>query len=234
VVVLLVALASPLDGAATALFSAHMVQHLLLTAVAAPLLVLGAPVATIRRGLPTRRWPTLHRGVRRLAGHRPPAWWVLAAALIGLGTLSVWHVPALYGAALESDLVHGVEHATLLLTAVILWSAVLGTARRRQVLLAAGALALSALHGAALGALLALSPRPWYAGHAEGATAWGIEPLADQQVAGAIMWVPTAAVHLGALAVLLHRWLRAGEEHPADAGASPPARRGAAAASAAP
>lgn len=233
VLVLLVSLASPLDAAAGTVFSAHMVQHLLLTAVAAPLLVLAAPVATIRRVLPLR-WadPLLvaaARGVARIA------WWPLAATSAGLGVLSVWHIPALYEAALRSDLVHGLEHVTLLGGAALLWSAVLGAARRRQVLWSAGALGLSALHASALGALLALSPRPWYGSHAEGAASWGIDPLADQQVAGAIMWVPTAAVHLGVLALLLHRWFRAAEQRapsPTVAGAptDPRPRRGGAAA----
>lgn len=209
-VVLVVALASPLEAAAASVFSVHMVQHLLLTAVAAPLLALSAPASTIRRGLPASSRPA--KVLRWVGGRRPPAWWPLAAAGIALTTLSLWHLPALYGAALESGVVHGLEHITLLVSALWLWSAVLGAIRRRQVLVAIVALTLNVIHGTALGALLALSAHSWYEIHAGRAASWGIEPLADQQAAGVIMWVPTAAVHLGAIVVLLYRWLRDAED----------------------
>lgn len=223
VVALVVALVSPLDAAAGALLSAHMVQHVLLSAVAAPLLALAAPVSTVSRALPAPWTRSVRRIGRRVAAASVGRWWAFPATAFALTTLSVWHVPALYDAALRSDAVHGVEHATILGTAVSLWSAVLAAMRRRQVLAATAALALGAVHGSALGALLALSSRPWYGEHAAAAVDWGVDALADQQVAGAVMWVPTAAVHLLALAVLLHGWLRGAERRDA-AAATYPAR----------
>src|SRR5438045_4967397 len=113
VAVLAIALLSPLDGAAHRALWVHMVQHVLLISVAAPLLAAGRPMAVARVMWP---WP-------------PPAWrlgrWatVVAAAGIQVVTLLVWHIPALYEAALAHDAIHGAEHVTLLATAVALWLA---------------------------------------------------------------------------------------------------------------
>lgn len=205
VLALVAALVSPLDVAARALFSAHMAQHLLLAAVAAPLLVLSAPVPTVRRALAPRWRRTLLAATRwRIvrAGRRP--WWVAVATTVSLATMSLWHAPALYDAALSSHAVHAVEHGTILGTAIVAWAAVVGAVRRSQRLVAVAALAVATFHGASLGGLLALAPRPWYSSHAETATAWGVDALGDQQVAGALMWVPAGVVYLGAVAWILY------------------------------
>lgn len=207
VVVLVVALVSPLDAAADATFAAHMAQHLLLSAVAAPLLALAAPAPTIRRALPHRWRPRADALARTVAG---PQWWRSGVSLVGAtaaatGTLTVWHVPVLYDLALRSAAVHALEHATILGTAAVFWSTVVRAARRSQILLGVGALGVACAHGAALGALLALAPRAWYD---HDTTGWGIDPLADQQVAGALMWIPASTVYLAAAGLLLHRALR--------------------------
>lgn len=204
---LALALVSPLDAAADAVFTAHMVQHLLLTAVAAPLLVLAAPLATIRPVLPARWRPAMSSAHRRTARVTGTRWWIAVATVAAVATLSIWHAPVLYDAALRSPAVHALEHATILGTAILFWSAVLRGARRSQALSSVAALAVASAHGAALGALLALAPRAWYAAHRAGAGAWGVDGLADQQVAGAIMWIPVGGIHLLAIAVLLHRRL---------------------------
>lgn len=235
-IVLVVALASPLDAAAASVFWAHMVQHLLLSAIAAPLLVLAAPIRTVRLGLAAPGRQVLDQLRVPVAGDGALRRWAIVLATLGaLAALSVWHVPALYDAALESELVHAVEHATILGTGIAFWWAVIASARRHQVLPAVAALAVACIHGGALGALLALSSRPWYPVHAERAGAWGVDPVVDQQAAGAIMWVPSAAVYLAAMAVILLRWFahvdrrdRAGDA------VTPPARRADAAASVAP
>lgn len=234
-VVLVVALASPLDAAAASVFWAHMVQHLLLSAVAAPLLVLAAPIRTVRLGLapPGRR--TLDRLRVHVAGDGALRRWATLLATVGaLAALSVWHVPALYDAALGSELVHGLEHATILGTGVAFWWAVIASARRHQVLPAVGALAVACIHGGALGALLALSSRPWYPLHAERAQAWGLDPVADQQAAGAIMWVPSAAIYLAAMALILLRWFAHVDRRDRGREVTPTVRRADAAASVAP
>lgn len=185
-----VTMLSPLHGLADALFSAHMVQHLLLLAVIAPLLARSRPVVA-----PGLRWPD------------PAPSWLVPAATAGLVVVfCAWHVPALYELAVREPLVHGLEHATMLGAGAVYWTAVAGAARER-VLVAVGAIAASGLVGVALGALLALAPEPWYEVHAVGAAAWDVDLLADQQLGGMIMWVPAGAANLAAAVLLLFRVL---------------------------
>src|SRR5438067_1723652 len=178
---LALALLPPVDRAAGILLFVHMAQHVLLTVVAAPLLALARPLAVLLAAAP-RGWRP-----RRIPGTRRPA--VIAWATHG-AALWAWHLPPLYDVALTLPLVHAVEHATLLGTAVWLWWS--ATERRP-----AGALWLftTAVHTSALGALLTLAPRPWLAGHPGGA---GLTPLGDQQRAGLVVWVAAGAVRTGA------------------------------------
>jgi putative membrane protein len=180
------ALLSPLDRLASTSVTAHMAQHTLLIVVAAPLIALGRPLAVAAAALPAWRLRPA------LAAPRPG----LAAAAHAVA-LWLWHLPPLYDVALARPVVHAVAHATLLGTAVYLWWSV-GHGRARVV----GALWLfvTAVHAGALGALLALSPRPWFRG----------TELADQQLAGLLMWVPAGGVLTAIALALLGGWLRAG------------------------
>lgn len=196
----------PLAEAAERALSPHMLQHVLLVTVAAPLLVVGRPGVALAAATPRplrRRLRRLGRGVAPLgrAVTGPAAAWVLAAAVL-LG----WHVPTLYEAAVRSDPVHAVEHATLLGSAVAFWWAAVGPGRRR---LAGGLDVLyvvaGGLPGAALGALLVFAAAPIYPVYAAGPGA--VDPLRDQQLAGAIMWVPSGFVALAVAAGLFVRWL---------------------------
>jgi putative membrane protein len=204
---LVAALVWPLEPLAGTLFSAHMAQHMVLTIVAAPLLVAGRPAGPLWHGLP-RSWrgPMAAPGRlwRRLS--RPGPATVLQAA-----ALWAWHVPALYEAALHDPLVHALEHAVFLLTAVAFWTAMADAARDRGpgAPIAAVWLLATAVTGGLLGAVLAWSPRPLYP-HYEGLPrVWGLSALADQHLAGLIMWVPAGAVHVGAAVWLASRWLAA-------------------------
>lgn len=209
---LALALFSPVHSASASLLSAHMVQHLLLILVAAPLLVLGRPGQAMLMALPRafRRWaiaPGLaratYRTARRLA--RPvPAWIVFTIALWA------WHLPAAYGAAVRSDPIHSVEHLCFLSTAMVAWSVVLRE-RRGEGLGALGRalfLLATAAQSGLLGALLLFARAPLYAVHGLGPASWGLTPLQDQQLAGAIMWIPPGAVYLVVSAALLLRWFR--------------------------
>lgn len=211
--VLALALVSPLHELGEVLFSAHMVQHELLMAVAAPLLVLGRPVVPFLWGLPIgwRRWAGRAASLAPIRGAwafltLPPVAWLLHALAIW-----VWHVPRFYDASLSSDTVHALQHASFLGGALLFWWALIHGRRAR---LGYGASVLylftTALHTTALGAVLALAPRPLYPAYAA-VPGWGLSALEDQQVAGLIMWVPAGVAYLVAALALMAGWLRESE-----------------------
>ena len=222
-VALAIAVASPLDLASAALFSAHMVQHLLIVLVAAPLLALGRAELVLIWALPGparravgalwRRAIPL-RAAARFASLPAVAW------LAHMGAMWAWHMPRLYDAAAASESVHLLEHATFLVTAVLFARPLLGPARRRA--LAAGPsvayLFAAAMSSGALGALLTLATAPWYASHLATTGPWGLTPIGDQQLAGVIMWGPAGAVYLAAMLWEARRLL-----HDAELATRPPA-----------
>jgi putative membrane protein len=228
-----VALLSPLDALSGALASAHMVQHMLLVLVAAPLLALSAPSGTLLRGSPLavrrasgrwrRRLRLTHRTLRAV-GHPAAVW------LLHVGVLWFWHAAVPYDAALHSAPLHILEHASFLVTAVLFWHAVIGTRSRERVSKGLGALLVfaMAMQSVFLSLLLTFARTPWYSGYAETTTPWGLEPLADQQLAGVIMWIPAGAVYLVTALTLLVAWVRASEpqDHGAVARTPNPGKRG--------
>lgn len=222
--VVAVALVSPLDGLATALFAAHMVQHLLLTLVAAPLLVVGATRLPFARALPPPARRRVGRLERRFLGRpvrAPRLGLLVVAVLVHTITFWLWHSAALYEAAVRYGWAHALEHTTMLGAAVLLWWAVLASARRGAVLAAVLALFAVSAQEVALAALVTLAPEPWYAVYGGTTEAWGLSPLADQQLAGSLMWTFGAVVYIGTAAVLLLRRLEA-PDRPAAAIVAPP------------
>jgi putative membrane protein len=207
---LAVALVSPIDAWGARLFSAHMLQHELLMVVAAPLLVLGRPFGAWLFGLPPGWRRALGRAARRPRWRR--CWYVftgpLAAWSLHGTALWIWHVPALFDAALASPGQHALQHLSFLTTALLFWWAVLGPVARRQPGAALLSLFGTMLHTAALGALLALAESPWYAAYAATASVAGWDPLADQQLGGLIMWVPAGTGYVAAALAIAARCLR--------------------------
>jgi putative membrane protein len=206
--VLFIALVSPLDQLGTALFSAHMVQHLLLVLVAAPLLVLGAPTIGMVWAFPlgTRRavagWWHRTRWVRRLwrtISHPLTVWITHTTAMWA------WHLPGPYQAALRSDAVHALEHASFFVTALLFWWVLARPDYRRRLSFGADLVFLftAAMQSGVLGALITFARQPWYPIHAEPASWWGLTTLEDQQLAGLIMWVPASVAYLGAATAVL-------------------------------
>jgi putative membrane protein len=210
---LFVALISPLDALGSALFSAHMVQHLLLMMVAAPLMALGEPLLVSLWALPVRwrralarRWIRARRlrDIWRAISVPAVAW------LLHVGFLWSWHLPVLYERALRSDEVHAMEHATFFLTALLFWW--LLSRRHGRRMRVGGAVAYlfgAALLSTILGAAITMSRRPWYPSHFGTTQAWGLAPLEDQQLAGLLMWIPAGIVYLVPLVPLLARILSA-------------------------
>jgi putative membrane protein len=201
---LVVALISPIDALGSRLFAAHMVQHELLMIVAAPLLVLGRPLAAWAWALPAAWRAPVGRMFHR------PAWrvpWLavtgaLAAWLLHGLALWLWHVPAWFDAALASATLHTLQHIAFVVTALLFWWSVLGVATRQDRALALASLFTTMLHTGALGALLALAPTAWYAAYAQSTAAFGLTPLEDQQIGGLVMWVPAGVVYVGCALML--------------------------------
>jgi putative membrane protein len=197
---ILVALESPLDALAEALFAIHMVQHLLLILVAGPLLVLGIPLAPLLWGLPQAPRRTFASWWRRIAVLSRPMFAFAAHSL----ALWLWHLPILYEAAVRNRGVHILEHLSFLATAILFWWTITRRAQGRGVLYVFGL----AMQSTVLGALLTFSPTPWYTAHLASAPAWGLAASDDQQLAGLIMWVPGGSVYLAAALGLFAAWLK--------------------------
>jgi len=201
------ALLSPIHELGEARLSWHMAQHELIMLVAAPLLVLGRPGAAFLWAFGDGPRRAIGRGghvASRLAAHPVAAWTAFALALW------IWHVPALYQAALRSEGVHAAEHACFLGAALLYWTTIVGSARRGS---GSGAEAASlfgtAFHGALLGALMTIAPSLWYPEYARRAA--GASALEDQQLAGLWMWVPAGLVFVVSGMGLVAGWLRESE-----------------------
>lgn len=209
---LVVAMVTPLDPLGSSLFTAHMVQHLVLVLVAAPLLAAGAPLLALVWALPPsgrravqRAW---RRGPLRSTGRalvHPVTAWVLHTVAVWL-----WHLPALYDLAVRDEAVHALEHASFLLTGVLFWWVLLpfGGGLRSAPGLGILYLFTFTLHSGILGALLTFSGDPWYRSYLSTTAAWGLTPLEDQQIAGAVMWIPGGVVYLAAIGALFLHWMR--------------------------
>jgi cytochrome c oxidase assembly factor CtaG len=206
-----VALLSPLDALSSTLASAHMVQHLLLTIVVAPLLVISRPTVTLLRGLPhcARRDLVRLRRVRRVRAADVVRPYQITCAAVFAVALWAWHASSPYELALRNDLVHRLEHLTFLVTAVCSWAAIALVTRHRHGAVGTSVLVLFglSLQGSILGALLTFATQPWYPSYEARTGPWGLTPLEDQQLAGVIMWVPAGVVYLGAALGLMTVWI---------------------------
>ena len=205
--VALLALVSPVAGLSGELLWVHMIQHLLLIIVAAPLLALGAPQAAIRRAVGPGARGALSRGIRRISLRRttwaPPT--IVIAAATHAASFWVWHAPGLYDLAVENAAVHLLEHAFFLGSGVWFWMAVVAATRRgrRQHGLATLCLGGLIAQGGVLGALLTFTSQSVYDVY-DGAR--GFTALQDQELAGAIMWVPPGFVYATVGIALFIRW----------------------------
>ncbi len=217
VATLALALLSPIDGVASALFAVHMLQHMLLVVVAAPLLILG-DVGTAMLwalGIAARRGVgTWWRGQRAV----PAIWNVLRRPLVAftlhVAALWLWHVPTFYDAALRRESVHVAEHASFFLTALLFWYPIADAHPRRRFGVGVATLYLfaAALQCTMLGALITMARHAWYFGHYATTAAWGLTPLEDQQLAGLVMWIPAGLVYVVALVPTVLPVLRGGAQ----------------------
>jgi putative membrane protein len=207
---LVAALMSPIAWLSEILFSVHMTQHTLLMLVAAPLLMFGHPLFVWLWAFTPGSRAQLTAAVLRPAVTR--SWHAitgpLVVFLINAVVLWVWHIPALYEAALQHSSVHAAEHLCFVIAAsAFWWGMVHGHYGRIGYGLAVLYVFLTALHSSALGALLTVSPSVWYAAYQRQALAWQLDALADQQLAGLIMWVPASVIFILLGLGLFAAWL---------------------------
>jgi putative membrane protein len=203
---LALALLSPFHSLAEHLFTWHMVEHEIIMAVSAPLLVLGRPIGVLLWGLPHKVRLSLTHATRQPVIQRCWSWLTrpLNATLIHAVAIWVWHAPPLFDAAVTHEVLHRLQHLSFLVSALLFWYSLLRTSRSGEAL---WHLFFTMLHTSLLGALLALSPRVLYAAQTAHSLAWGLTPLEDQQLAGIFMWVPAGTIYAGAALFFAARWI---------------------------
>jgi putative membrane protein len=207
---LAISLVSPLCRLSATLVSAHMVQLMLLVGPATLLLAIGRIGPALAAALPTRS-----RKVGQPAARHAGRLGITTAAY-GLA-IWLWHVPAAYDAILTDPIWHWLAFAALIAVSIRFWAGVVDS-RPTQVGSSVAALLTTLIHTGLLGALLTFAARPFYAVLADGAAAWGLTPLQDQQLAGLVMWVGGGVFYLLAALVLCAVWLRAVSSADAAAG----------------
>jgi len=210
---LFLALASPLHPLAELLLQFHMIQHLLLMMVVPPLLLLGAPLLPLLRGLPR---PVLQHGLGPFFSSKAlqRLGQFLTHPIVCLIAFTVsnvaWHLPVLYELALSSDFWHHVQHFCFLGTGLLFWWPVVQpwpSRLRWPRWTMIPYLLFADIQNTALSAFLIFSERVLYPTYAAVPRLWGISVLDDQAAAGAIMWVPGSVVFLIPVTILAIRWL---------------------------
>jgi len=202
VFLMFLALVSPLDELGDSyLFSAHMVQHLFLTVVGPPLLLLGTPAWLVKPLLRQRHAFLIARVLTFPA----------IAFFLYNADFWLWHAPPLYDATLENEAIHILEHLTFIVFGVIAWWPIFSPLEEGLPRLSLGGqilyLFFSGMPTVALGAGLTFSP-PLYAPYISAPRIWGISAATDQQLGGLIMWIPGNILYIAIMSALFIRWMQ--------------------------
>lgn len=209
-VVVGLALLSPIDVFSGIFFFFHMIQHLLLQLIAPPLVLLGRSILPILWALPARRRKVFsgmfHSGSLALqVGSR------ITHPLVALSSFTLviwfWHAPSFYDATLRSNIIHNVEHVTFVVTGFLFWWPVIhptGGRRRMSLILAIPYLFAAGVLMTPVAAILTLAGSPIYAHYAELPALWGISTLVDQQLGGLIMWVGGGTILLVCMGIAFY------------------------------
>jgi cytochrome c oxidase assembly factor CtaG len=192
-----------------------MTQHELLMLIVAPLLVLAQPGTPMLWAFPVSFRIRLGKAVKQpLIGRTwkavssPFSAWIIHGISVW-----VWHVPFLYQATLDNELVHATQHITFLGTALLFWWTLLhGRGERMTYGAAVVYVFTTAVHTSVLGALLTCTSKLWYPAYIGHTAAWGLSTLEDQQLGGLIMWVPAGVVYIGIALWLFAGWLRESDQ----------------------
>lgn len=195
------ALVSPLDELGDSyLFSAHMVQHLFITIVGPPLLLIGTPGWLLR---PLWRNRTVFL-IARVFTFPALAFFLYNA------DFWLWHAPPLYNATLENQGIHILEHVTFIVFGVLYWWPILSPSEELPRLSLGGQVLYIFLAGmptVALGAGLTFLP-PLYAPYLAAPRIWGLSAAVDQQLGGLIMWIPGNIFYIVIISILFIRWMQ--------------------------
>ncbi|HEU5465890.1 MAG TPA: cytochrome c oxidase assembly protein [Gemmatimonadales bacterium] len=211
VLVLFFSLNGPLhDLSDTYLFSAHMLQHLILTLAFPPLLLFGTPAWVVRPLLKPRWVMALARTITK----------PLPAGIIFSTTIIFWHFPRFYELAMRHHNLHIVQHLFFIAASVVMWWPVLSPVPelpRTSYPLQMVYLFVLGLPMSLVGAMITLADTPVYRFYVEAPLrVWGLSPLADQQYGGLMMWVPGTLCFWGAMTVIWFRWAARDEEGDAE------------------
>jgi cytochrome c oxidase assembly factor CtaG len=218
---LAVSLMSPIDVLSGQLFFMHMIQHLLLTMIAVPLLLVGNPFPVLVWGLPRRA----RRPVSAVLNERSPwravlakitspgvVWLLYVIALIG------WHDPVLYNLVLRNELAHDLQHLSFFLTASLLWWHILGVAPRLHRTLSVGQRIIFAVAAAPvnviIGVVIAFAPSPIYSHYLNVPRLLGLSAMEDQIISGILMWIPGGMMFLYAALIVLTQVVNAEAKKP--------------------
>jgi len=221
ILILGLALMSPIDVMGSQLFFMHMIQHILLVAVVPPMLWLANPLPFMMWGLPDRartrfgkllgRRGSLRLGLKKFAG--PGTVW-MAFVILYLG----WHDSTLYNVALENEFVHDLEHLSFFGSAMLYWWHILGAGPVvHKSLSAVGRfifLLMAIPPNMIAGIAIAFSQSPIYPHYEAMPRLWNISVMTDQRLAGIIMWVPGSMMYIIFALILVARWLKQEEEKP--------------------
>jgi putative membrane protein len=192
------------------LFSAHMVQHLVLIFVVAPLLVAGTPGWMLRPALgikgvgPVARWLT-----------RPTRTFVIFNLM-----MTTWHIPVFYNLAMAVHPVHIVEHLMFLAAAVLMWWPFLSPLPELPRLAYPGQMLycfLMSIPMSIVAIYIAMADHVLYPAYEAAPRIWGLSPLEDQQLGGLIMWIPGGIVFYIVMSIVFFKWAQRGEDHAAAA-----------------
>lgn len=216
-----IALMSPIDVLGSHLFTMHMIQHVLLVMIVPPLMLLANPMPYSMWGLPAAArkkvgsWFSAGARLRRILKA------ITGAGLIWIAYVIViwgWHDPTAYSFALENSLAHDLEHISFLVVASAFWWHIIGAGprlHRRLSPAARFAYTLSAIPPIMIaGIVIAFSIDPIYAYYEAMPRLWGLSIMDDQRIAGVIMWVPGSMMYMVAALILVARWLQKEETKP--------------------
>ena len=187
------------------LFSAHMVQHLLLTLVVPPLLIAGVPGWMLRPLLRDHRVAAVARVVTRP---------MMCYAIFNV-VLCVWHIPLFYNAAMDNHNIHIAEHLMFMAAAVLMWWPFMSPLPELPRLSYPGQMLycfLTTVPMSVLAVYISMAEHILYPAYAIAPRVWGITPTMDQQIGGLIMWIPGSIVFYGIMTVIFFKWVARDED----------------------